>query len=116
MSEFDIFLADCPARTTLDLIGDTWSVVVIVALGERPRRFSKLQERIGGVSNKVLADVLRRLTACGMLERRELPTVPRGVEYALTPLGETLLEPVTALSRWAEAHTDEVLAAQVTGR
>jgi hypothetical protein len=48
MSDFDVFLADCPARTTLALIGDTWSVVVIMALGERPRRYSELLERIGG--------------------------------------------------------------------
>lgn len=114
MSDFDIFLADCPARTTLSLIGDTWSVVIVVALGERPRRFSELRDRIGGISNKVLADVLRRLTASGVLHRRELARAPRGVEYALTPLGESLLEPVSALSRWAEAHTDAVIQAQVT--
>jgi DNA-binding HxlR family transcriptional regulator len=42
MSDFDVFLADCPARTTLALVGDTWSVVVIMALGERPRRYSEL--------------------------------------------------------------------------
>ena len=114
MSHFDVFLADCPARTTLALIGDTWSVVVVVGLGERPLRFSELRQRIGGISKKVLADALRRLTTSGVLERRELATAPRGVEYALTPLGETLLEPVAALSRWAEAHTDEILQAQVT--
>jgi DNA-binding HxlR family transcriptional regulator len=58
MSDFDLFLADCPARTTLALVGDTWSVVVIMALGERPRRYSELLERIGGISKKMLT--LRR--------------------------------------------------------
>lgn len=116
MSDFDVFLADCPARTTLGVIGDTWSVVVVVALGERPRRFSELQERIGGISNKVLADVLRRLSGSGVLERRDLPTAPPGVEYRLSPLGNSLLEPVTALCRWAEEHTDALLEAQVTVR
>lgn len=111
MSDFDVFLADCPARTTLGVIGDTWSVVVVVALGERPRRFSELQERIGGISNKVLADVLRRLTGSGVLERRDLPTAPPGVEYRLSPLGNSLLEPVTALCRWAEERTDALLEA-----
>jgi hypothetical protein len=50
MSQFDVFLADCPARTTLALVGDSWSVVVIMALGERPRRYGELIERIGGIS------------------------------------------------------------------
>lgn len=50
MSRNDIFLADCPARTTLDLIADTWSVVVIAGLGDGPRRFTDLRERIGGIS------------------------------------------------------------------
>jgi DNA-binding HxlR family transcriptional regulator len=52
VSDFDVFLADCPARTTLGLVGDTWSVVVIVALGEQPRRYTDLLERIGGISRK----------------------------------------------------------------
>ena len=112
MSEFDVFLADCPARTTLEIVGDRWSVVVVVALGERPRRFTELQERIGGISKKVLAEVLRRLQRAGVVERTVLPTAPRGVRYSLTPLGESLAEPVGALSRWAEEHTDAVLAAQ----
>ena len=60
--------------------------------------------------------MLRRLTASGVLERSVLPTAPAGVRYRLSPLGETLLEPVTALSRWAEANTEALLAAQVTSR
>lgn len=114
MSAFDIFLADCPARTTLALIGDTWSVVVIAALGESPRRFSDLQDRLGGVSNKVLSDVLRRLRTNGIIERRE--SSRRAIEYRLTPLGATLLPPVMTLSRWAEQHTSDLLDAQVTNR
>lgn len=116
MSEFDVFLADCPARTTLEIVGDRWSVVVVVALGERPRRFGELQERIGGISKKVLAGVLRRLESAGVVERSVLATAPRGVRYALTPLGESLVEPVGALSRWAEEHTDAILAAQASAQ
>jgi len=69
MSDFDVFLADCPARTTLALIGDTWSVVVIMALGEWPRRYSELLERIGGISKKMLTQTLHRLERNGVVER-----------------------------------------------
>jgi DNA-binding HxlR family transcriptional regulator len=105
MSDFDVFLADCPARTTLALVGDTWSVVVIVALGERPRRYSDLLERIGGISKKMLTQTLHKLERNGLVER-ESPV------YALTDLGASLLCVVGALAGWAEAHTDALLDAQ----
>lgn len=106
MSDFDVFLADCPARTTLSLVGDTWSVVVIVALGERPVRYTALRARIGGISKKMLTQTLRRLSANGLVARRA------SAEYCLTPLGESLLAPVRTLARWAEEHTEELLVAQ----
>lgn len=112
MSEFDLFLADCPARTTLSLVGDTWSVIIITGLGDGPIRYSALQKRIGGISNKMLTQVLRSLQTNGLVTRRRLATAPPGAEYELTELGRSLLEPVRALSRWAEEHTDEVLDAQ----
>jgi DNA-binding HxlR family transcriptional regulator len=101
MSEFDLFLADCPARTTLALVGDTWSVVVIMALGERPRRYGELLERIGGISKKMLTQTLRRLERNGLVEHE-------GRLYALTDLGTSLLGVVRALAGWAEEHTDEL--------
>jgi DNA-binding HxlR family transcriptional regulator len=109
---YDVFLADCPARTTLDLVADTWSVIAIVALGRRPARYSELQERIGGISKKMLTQTLRKLESNGLVERRALRTAPPGAEYRLTELGCTLLEPVRALSRWAEEHADALLEAQ----
>lgn len=105
MSEFDLFLADCPARTTLDVIGDTWSVVVIIALGERPRRYSELLERIGGISKKMLTQTLHKLVGNGLVARE-------ASGYALTDLGASLLSVVGALAAWAEAHTDALLEAQ----
>jgi DNA-binding HxlR family transcriptional regulator len=110
--QYDLFLADCPARTTLALVADTWSVVVVYALGERPRRYRELQERIGGISKKMLTRTLRKLESNGLVKSRRLNTAPPGVEYRLTALGETLLDPVRSLSRWAERHTDELLDAQ----
>jgi DNA-binding HxlR family transcriptional regulator len=101
VSERDVFLADCPARTTLDLIANTWSVVVIAGLGRGPARFTDLRELIGGISKKMLAETLRRLERNGLVARRAISSAPAGVEYRLTPLGESLLEPVRVLSRWA---------------
>jgi DNA-binding HxlR family transcriptional regulator len=110
VSNLDVFLADCPARTTLSLIGDTWSAVVVMGLGERPMRYTALQARIGGISKKMLTQTLRRLQDSGLVARSE--PGPAGAQYRLTPLGETLLDPVRVLAGWAEAHTDEVLAAR----
>jgi DNA-binding HxlR family transcriptional regulator len=109
---YDIFLADCPARTTLELVSDTWSVVVVYGLGEGPLRYTELQERIGGISKKMLTQTLRKLEGNGLVEQRRLRSAPPGVEYRLTDLGATLLEPVRALSRWAELNTDALLDAQ----
>lgn len=108
MAQYDVFLADCPARTTLDLIANTWSVVVVFGLRHGPRRYSDLRDRIGGISNKMLTQTLRKLEANNLVERRTLPTAPTGVEYRLTALGESLLEPVSVLAWWAEAHVDEL--------
>ena len=108
MAEHDVFLADCPARTTLSLIANTWSVVVVFGLGRGPQRYSDLRDRIGGISNKVLTQTLRRLEASKLVERRTLATAPTGVEYRLTALGESLLGPVSVLARWAEEHVDEL--------
>ena len=82
------------------------------ALGEGPRRYSELHERIGGISKKMLTQTLRKLERNGLVERRRLRSAPPGVEYRLTELGATLLDPVRSLSQWAEQHTDELLDAQ----
>ncbi|MFD1152419.1 winged helix-turn-helix transcriptional regulator [Saccharothrix hoggarensis] len=108
MSDSDVFLADCPARTTLRLVADTWAVVVVFGLGPGPLRHNDLLDRIGGISKKVLTQTLRKLEANGLVARRRLGTAPPGVEYRLTPLGRSLLGPVSALARWAEEHADEL--------
>lgn len=105
MTVYDVFLEDCPARTTLSLIGDAWSVVVIVALSERPRRYTELRARIGGISKTMLTRTLHRLADHGLI--RLAPDGDR--RYELTKLGESLLGPVTALVEWAEAHTGDLL-------
>ena len=98
----DVMLADCPARTTLELVADTWSVVVVYALGKGPRRFSELSLLIGGISNKMLSQTLRKLERNGLIRRRTIRASPPGAEYRLTELGESLLEPIELLSRWED--------------
>jgi len=106
---YDILLADCPARTALDLLGGTWSVVVIYALRSGPRRHGGLIESIGGISSKVLTQTLRRLEQHGLVVRER---VGRTVVYDLSVLGQTALQPVAALAEWAHTHAEAVAGMQ----
>ena len=107
----DVFVADCPARLALDVIGDRWSVVTLYALSRGPRRHGELRELIGGISLKVLTDTLRKLERFGLVSRRQFPGVPRRVDYDLTDLGLTLIGPIGVLTRWAEEHGAAVMDA-----
>jgi DNA-binding HxlR family transcriptional regulator len=108
----DGFVADCQARLVFDFFTHTWNAVVIFALREGPRRPGELREAIGGISAKVLTQTLRRLERAGLVARTAYAEAPPRVEYALTELGRSLLEPIGAFGRWAEEHADEVLAAE----
>ncbi|WP_406098441.1 winged helix-turn-helix transcriptional regulator [Streptomyces sp. NBC_01013] len=105
-------LADCRARLGFDLLAHTWNAVVIHALSEGPRRPGDLRARIGGISAKVLTETLRRLEGYGLVERRAYAEAPPRVDYALTELGRTLLEPIGALGRWSAEYGDAFAAAQ----
>ncbi|MFD8689635.1 winged helix-turn-helix transcriptional regulator [Streptomyces sp. NPDC059651] len=105
-------LADCRARLGFDLFAHTWNAVVIHALGGGPRRPVDLRAEIGGISAKVLNETLRRLAGYGLVERQAYAEAPPRVEYALTGLGRTLLEPIEALGRWSAEHGDAFVAAQ----
>ena len=87
----NVYDKNCPTRHALDLIGDKYTVLVIIFLQDSPRRFSELQRMITGISQKVLTQTLRSLEREGLLTRTIYPEVPPRVEYALTSLGETLI-------------------------
>ncbi|TDD12322.1 transcriptional regulator [Nonomuraea deserti] len=108
----DVFLADCPARLAVEVIADKWSVVVLYALSRGSRRHGELVELIGGISKKVLTQTLRRLQDYGLVGRRAYAEVPPRVEYELTELGATLIDPIAILTQWAEHHGDAILAAR----
>ena len=99
-------------RQILDLIGDKWSLLVIVLLERGTRRFMELRRDIGPISQRMLTRTLRQLEQDGLVERTVYPTVPPRVDYTLTPLGQTLLDATQPLVRWAIAHRGEVFAAR----
>jgi DNA-binding HxlR family transcriptional regulator len=107
----NVFLADCPARLAVEIIADKWSVVVLYGLSEGSRRHGELIEMVGGISKKVLTQTLRRLEEHGLVSRIAYAEAPPRVEYELTELGTTLIEPIEMLTRWAELHGEDVLKA-----
>ena len=98
----------CGSRKVLDLVADKWAVIVIYVLSGGTHRFGELQRAVAGVSQKMLTQTLRGLERDGLVERKVYPEVPPRVEYTLSPLGETLVEPLSALCRWAEDRYWEV--------
>ncbi|MYR43300.1 helix-turn-helix domain-containing protein [Streptomyces sp. SID5910] len=109
---YDAYLAGCPARHLLDRISDKWVSLAVNALADGPQRYTELQRRLASVSQKMLTQTLRHLERDGLVSRTVTPSVPVRVEYALTPLGRTLLPVMRAIKDWAEEHMDEVHAAR----
>ncbi|MGW7260318.1 winged helix-turn-helix transcriptional regulator [Streptomyces sp. NPDC054834] len=96
-------------RDVLGRVGDKWTVLVITTLADRPLRFTALQERIAGVSQRMLSQTLRSLTRDGLVTRTAYAEVPPRVEYALTPLGRSLSDTVTHVVRWVQGHQAEIV-------
>ena len=95
----------------LDLLSDKWTPVVIHTLSGRTLRFGELRRETGQVSQKVLAGTLRAMERNGLVTRTSYAEVPPRVDYALTELGESLVESLEALERWGVTHVEEVEAA-----
>ncbi|WP_084517712.1 winged helix-turn-helix transcriptional regulator [Microtetraspora niveoalba] len=108
----DMFDPVCPSDLTPIRFGDKWAGMVIRCLEHGPRRFSELRIPLRGVTAKVLTQSLRALERDGMVVRVEHSGPIRRVEYELTPLGRSLLEPMAAACAWAEEHWEELLDAR----
>ncbi len=104
--------ANSEARQTLKVIANRWVSIILCALGDGPKRYSELDAMIEGLSQRMLTRTLKELERNGVVERVVHSTKPLNVEYSLTPLGETLYEPLHALCAWAETHMDEVKEAR----
>lgn len=103
---------ECPLREVLDRIGDKWSVLVVICLSEGTQRFSTLRRRIEGISQRMLTETLRQLERDGIVRRTIYPEVPVRVEYDLTPMGQTLIGPLSTLATWAEEHRADIITAR----
>jgi DNA-binding HxlR family transcriptional regulator len=110
--EPELFTLNCPTQQILDVIADKWSVIVLYCLAYRPRRYNEIQRRIEGISQKVLTQTLRKLERHGLVERQVLSEMPPSVEYSLTSLGKTLMEPLLAIASWSREYFADVVASR----
>jgi DNA-binding HxlR family transcriptional regulator len=103
----------CPAvREVLNRVGDKWSVQIVALLGDGPMRFSELRRAIEGLSQRMLTLTVRGLERDGLITRTVFPEIPPRVEYELTKLGKTLLEPIQGLAEWAEQYRTHIQEAR----
>ena len=101
----------------LGRMGDKWTIMTIAMLVQRPTRFNELKRMIGGISQQMLTRTLRSLEGDGLVSRKVHPSVPPQVEYSLTPLGQSLAQPLLALGNWVldnmgaiQSHREQVSA------
>ncbi|MEU7073621.1 helix-turn-helix domain-containing protein [Streptomyces narbonensis] len=108
----DVGGAMCPARLVLEHVTSRWGVLVLIALQERPYRFSELRRRVGRVSEKMLTQTLQTLERDGFVHRDAKPVIPPRVDYSLTPLGEEAAGRIRELASWTDQRVPEVEAAR----
>lgn len=101
-----------PVRAILSRVGDKWSVLIVIALRDGPKRFNELKRAANTISQRMLTLTLRGMERDGFIKRTVTPTNPPRVDYELTALGHSLREPVEALGRWAYEHQSEIKRAQ----
>jgi DNA-binding HxlR family transcriptional regulator len=103
---------NCESRQALERLADKWTCLIVYALLDGPRRHGELKRTIEGISQKMLTQTLRSMEADGLVQRKVIDVIPPHVEYSLTPLGQTLSDPLVAICRWAMDHLAEMQAAR----
>ncbi|MEO7054346.1 MAG: helix-turn-helix domain-containing protein, partial [Rhizomicrobium sp.] len=104
---------DCRAVSgVLARVGDKWSVLIIVMLGDGPKRFNEIKRSVGGISQRMLTLTLRGLERDGLVTRTIFPTIPPRVDYELTKMGRSLWAAVEPLGLWAQGHVKDIHKAQ----
>ena len=96
----------------LSRVGDKWTILVVGELGNGRKRFNEIRRALGSISQRMLTLTLRGLERAGLVTRTVFPTVPLKVEYELTKLGRSLLEPVSGIGLWARQHRTAIEAAR----
>ena len=112
MRRGDVLAAQCPSREILKHITSQWGVLVLMVLMGGTHRFSELRRKVGGVSEKMLAQTLQQLEQDGFITRVSYPVVPPHVEYSLTPLGNGIGLHVEGLTDWIEDNLPQIIEAQ----
>ncbi|ATF94360.1 Uncharacterized HTH-type transcriptional regulator yybR [Cedecea neteri] len=112
MRNGNLFSDKCPSRDVLKHVTSRWGVLILVALQDGTHRFSDLRRKMGGVSEKMLAQTLQWLEADGFVDRKSYPVVPPHVEYTLTPMGHEIADKVAALADWIEENLPQVMASR----
>lgn len=105
----DVFDQDCASHQAIARLADKWTLLIIYALAQGTKRYSELQRQIRGISPKMLTQTLRSLEEHGYAEREIFPEVPPRVEYSLTELGVTFLQPLAVFFEWAQEHQEELI-------
>ncbi len=105
----ELFSVACPSRKVLQNVTSRWGVLVLVALMAGTYRFSELRRKIGGVSEKMLAQTLQALEADGFVLRTARPVVPPHVEYSLTRMGQEVAREVESLADWIEGNLYRIM-------
>lgn len=111
--EGDVLAQDCPSRAILAHVTGRWGTLVMVALSKGTHRFSELKRRIGGVSERMLAQTLQQLEGDGLVLRQAHQVVPPHVDYSLTPIGREVADRVVALTGFIETHLAQMRQAKV---
>lgn len=114
MARGELFAAECPSREVLQHVTSRWGVLVLVALLAGTHRFSDLRRKIGGVSEKMLAQTLQWLEGDGFVLRTQYPVVPPHVDYTLTPMGVEVARQVEGLADWIEGNLGRILSGRRT--
>jgi len=105
----EVLNRNCPSREILRHITSRWGLLILIALSDNTLRFSELRRKVGGVSEKMLAQTLQSLEEDGFIDRRSYPVVPPHVEYSLTPLGIEVKDQVAGLADWLESNLHRVM-------
>ena len=106
----------CPVRDVLAHLSDKWTTLIITSLAAGDQRFGAINRSIPDISKRMLTQSLRDLERDGLVTRHVFPTSPPSVEYRLTPLGRSLLDPFGALVKWAEENHSAIRAARARFR
>lgn len=113
--DYDMFEAACSTRQAITCLADKWTMLLLMALAERPYQFGELRRKVECISQKMLTQTLRKLESKDLVKRRTNKGNVVTVVYSLTPLGESLVGPLTILQQWAIKHGSEI-SAKTTGK